>query len=458
MKVGFISLGCSKNLVDTEMMIGLFEKNKQEIVSNPADAEIILINTCGFIESAKQEAIDTILEMVEYKENKCKYLIVTGCLVQRYKNELQQELPEVDLFISIDEYEEFWDKIQTLIANKGETSKKTKKVNKKIIDNLNPQIDKEKSIQQLDYLNRKITTSGYYAYLKIAEGCSNNCTYCAIPKIRGPYISRKMEEILEEANNLSNAGVQEIIVIAQDTTKYGVDLYGEPKLTELLKKLCEMNFKWIRFLYAYPETITDELIETVRDEEKICKYFDIPMQHISDSVLKRMGRRSTSDTIRKVVKKIRKEIPDVVLRTTFITGFPGETEEQFEELKEFVKETKFDRLGVFAYSKEDGTPAVKLDGHIKISIKKSRANEIMKIQNKISRENNETLIGKELEVLIENITDDGKFYTGRSTREVPDDTDGVVFVKNTKELIIGDFVKAKIEKALDYDVITTIIE
>lgn len=459
MKVGFISLGCSKNLVDTEMMIGLFEKNKLEIVSNPADAEIILINTCGFIESAKQEAIDTILEMVEYKKEKCKYLIVTGCLVQRYKNELQQELPEVDLFISIDEYEQFWNRIQSLLTkNKSELDKTQKLSDSKLSTNLNKEISNKKSMQQLDYLNRKITTSGYYAYLKIAEGCSNNCTYCAIPKIRGPYISRKMEEILEEANKLSDAGVQELIVIAQDTTKYGVDLYGEPKLAELLKQLCRMNFKWIRFLYSYPETITDELIKTVRDEEKICKYFDIPMQHISDPVLKRMGRRSTSDTIRRVVKNIRKEIPDVVLRTTFITGFPGETEEQFEELKEFVKETKFDRLGVFAYSKEDGTPAVKLDGHMKASIKKARANEIMKIQNKISRENNEILIGKELEVLIENITDDGEYYIGRSTREVPDDTDGVVFVKNTKDLIIGDFVKVKIEKALDYDIVTTIIE
>ena len=449
MKVGFISLGCSKNLVDTEMMIGLFEKNKLEIVTNPAEAEIILINTCGFIESAKQEAIDTILEMAEYKKEKCKFLVVTGCLVQRYKKELVQEIPEVDLFVSIDEYDDFWNKIQTLLIKNTETEKKSIETNI---------INTSTNEQQLDYLNRKITTSGYYAYLKIAEGCSNNCTYCAIPKIRGPYISRKMEDVLEEATRLSDAGVQELIVIAQDTTKYGIDLYGEPKLAELLKKLCKMNFKWIRFLYAYPETITDELIETVKNEEKICKYFDIPMQHISDPVLKRMGRRSTSNTIRNVVKKIRKEIPKVVLRTTFITGFPGETEEQFEELREFVKETKFDRLGVFAYSKEDGTPAVKLDGHIKANIKKSRANEIMKIQNKISRENNEELIGKELEVLIENITEDGKYYTGRSTREVPDDTDGIVFVENTKDLIIGDFVKVKIEKALDYDLITSIID
>ena len=442
MKVGFISLGCSKNLVDTEMMIGLFEKNKYQIVNNPEEAEILMINTCGFIESAKEEAINTILEMAEYKKKNCKYLIVTGCLVQRYKEELEKELPEVDLLITIDEYDKLWDKVTNLIG-------------KGIIDE---SVGKVKDYRQLDYLDRKITTSGYYAYLKIAEGCSNYCTYCAIPKIRGPYISRKMEEILKEAKKLSDAGVEELIVIAQDTTKYGIDLYGEPKLSELLRELCKLNFKWIRFLYAYPETITDELIETVREEEKICKYFDIPIQHISDPVLKRMGRRSTSDTIRNVIKKIRKEIPDVVLRTTFITGFPGETEEQFEELKKFVEEAKFDRLGVFPYSKEEGTPAVKLDGHMKMNLKKARANEIMKIQKKVSRENNEKLIGKELEVLIENITDDGEYYIGRSTREVPDDTDGIIFIKNTEELIIGNFIKAKVEKALDYDLIADIVK
>ena len=317
MKIGFISLGCRKNLVDTEMMIGLFEKNQYEIVNHPSEAEILLINTCGFIESAKEEAINTILEMSEYKKEKCKYLIVTGCLVQRYREELEKEIPEVDLWITIEEYKDFWLKILQLL-NK---------------------IEKNNSCEQLDYLNRKITTSGYYAYLKIAEGCSNHCTYCAIPKIRGPYISRKIEEILEVAQKLSDSGVEEIIVIAQDTTKYGIDLYGEPKLSKLLSELCKLEFKWIRFLYSYPETITDELIQTVKKEEKICKYFDIPMQHISNSVLKRMGRKSTSETIRNVVDKIRKEIPEVVLRTTFITGFPGETEENFEELKKFVKET-----------------------------------------------------------------------------------------------------------------------
>lgn len=436
MKIGFISLGCSKNLVDTEMMIGLFEKNKFEIVNNPSEAEIIVVNTCGFIESAKEEAIHTILEMSEYKQDKCQYLIVTGCLVQRYQKELEKEIPEVDLWIAVEEYSNFWEKVTQLLDK----------------------TENQNFAEQLDYINRKITTNGYYAYLKIAEGCSNHCTYCAIPKIRGPYISRKIEDILEEAQDLSAAGVEEIIVIAQDTTKYGIDLYGEPKLAELLKKLCELNFKWIRFLYSYPETITDELIQTVKEEEKICKYFDIPIQHISDPVLKRMGRKSTSETIRNVIKKIREEIPNVVLRTTFITGFPGETEEQFEELKEFVKETKFDRLGVFPYSKEDGTPAVKLDGHLRMNVKKARANEIMRIQNDVSYHNNEMLIGKELEVLLEEITPDGEYYIGRSAREVPDDTDGAIFVKNTKEVIIGDFVKVIVEKALDYDLIATLVE
>jgi len=394
----------------------------------------LVINTCGFIVSAKEEAINTILEMSEYKSQNCKYLIVTGCLVQRYKQELEKELPEVDLFISIDEYEEIWKKITNLISAKEEDS----------------------FSMSLDYLNRKISTNGYYAYLKIAEGCSNNCTYCAIPKIRGPYISRKMEDILKEAKQLSDAGVQEIIVIAQDTTKYGIDLYGKPKLAELLKEICKLNFRWVRFLYSYPETITDELIETVRNEEKICKYFDIPMQHVSNPVLKRMGRKSTGETIRNVVKKIREQIPNVVLRTTFITGFPGETEEQFEELKEFVQETKFDRLGVFPYSKEDGTPAVKLDGHMRMSIKKSRANQIMKLQKKISIENNETLIDKEFEVLVENITEDTKYYVARSSREVPDDIDGVIFIENTQDIIIGSFVKVKIIEAMEYDLIATV--
>ena len=431
MKIGFISLGCSKNLVDTEMMIGLFKNNSFEIVTNPQEADIILINTCGFINSAKKEAIDTILEMSEYKKQNCKLLVATGCMVQRYKEEMKKELPEVDLFVSIDEYNQLYEKVNALVSkNKA-----------------------EKAPHLLSYFDRVVTTNGYYAYLKIAEGCSNNCTYCAIPKIRGPYVSREFDEIIKEAKNLSDKGVEEIIVIAQDTTKYGLDLYGKQRLPELLKELCKMNFKWVRFLYAYPESINDELIETVRDEEKICKYFDMPIQHISDNVLKRMARKTTGKEIKEKIAKIRKEIPNVVIRTSLIAGFPGETEEEFEELKQFVKEVKFDRMGCFAYSKEDGTPAVKLDGHLTERLKKERAKDIMQIQKEVSKSNNEALVGKELEVLVENITSDGKYYLARSYREVPEDTDGVIYIENSKEVIIGNFVKVKVVEALDYDLI-----
>ncbi len=440
MKVGFISLGCSKNLVDTERMIGLFEEKGFQIENRPEEADILVINTCGFIESAKKEAIDTILEMAEFKKQNCKILIVTGCLAQRYQKELPEQFPEVDLFIPIDQYNTFWEEIEKVL--KKEQKKKSK----------------PEGLEELDYQKRKIATSGYYAYLKIAEGCSNHCTYCAIPKIRGPYVSRKMEDILEEAQKLSDAGVEELIVIAQDTTKYGIDLYGEPKLALLLRKLCAFQFKWIRFLYAYPETITDELIKTVKEEEKICHYFDIPIQHIADPVLKRMARKSDGKSIRSLIAKIRKEIPDVVLRTTLITGFPGETQEQFEELKQFVKEAKFERLGVFAYSKEDGTPAARLDGQLRKSVKEARAKEIMECQKQIARQNNEKMVGKKIEVLVENITEDGKYYTARSSREVPEDTDGIIYVENTQELVIGNFVEVKLVDALDYDFIAQIAE
>ena len=299
MKIGFVSLGCSKNLVDTEMMIGMFKENKDTIVNNPNEAEVIVINTCGFIESAKEEAINTILEMAEYKKKKCKFLIVTGCLVQRYKEELIKAIPEVDLFISIDEYPKMWEEIEKTIRK-----------------------EEEKNHFELNYQTREISTGETTAYLKIAEGCSNRCTYCAIPYIRGPFISRPKEEILEEARNLAQRGFKEIIVIAQDTTKYGIDLYGKPKLAELLQDLANIKeFKWIRFLYSYPETITEELIKVVKKNSNICKYFDIPIQHISDRVLKRMNRKSNGESIKNIIKKIREEIPEVIIRTTLIVGF-----------------------------------------------------------------------------------------------------------------------------------------
>lgn len=436
MKIGFVSLGCSKNLVDTEMVIGLFKNNKYEIVNNPKEAEIILINTCGFIESAKIEGINTILEMSEYKKTgKCKFLVVIGCLVQRYKKELEKALPEVDLFIAIDEYDKIWERIESIINTKNENR-----------------------IDCLNYMDRVVTTGNTTAYLKIAEGCSNRCTYCAIPYIRGPYISRKMEDILEEAKILAKKGYKEIIVIAQDTTKYGVDLYGEPRLTELLEKLSQIKeFKWIRFLYAYPETITEDLIQLVKTNSKICKYFDIPIQHISDPVLKRMNRKSNGESIQKLIQHIREEIPNVVLRTSLIVGFPGETKDDFEKLYEFVKNTKFDKLGTFMYSKEDGTPAAKLKEQIHHNTKKSRYNKIMELQQKNASENLQKYVNKELEVLIEDITFDGKYYVGRTEFDVPD-MDGIVYVNNSKKLEIGTFVKCKIIDKQEYDLIAKIIE
>ena len=426
--------GCSKNLVDTEMCIGIFKKENFEIVNNPKDAEIIIINTCGFIESAKEEAINCILEMAEYKKTgNCKYLVAMGCLVQRYKKDLEKALPEVDMFLSIDEYDDFWEKISKMI--KRET----------------------KSKNTLDYLDRVISTGNTTAYLKIAEGCSNRCTYCAIPYIRGPFVSRKMEDILEEANKLAKSGIKELIVIAQDTTKYGIDIYGEPRLAELLEKLCKIEgFKWIRFLYAYPESITDELIQTVKNNDKICNYFDIPLQHFSDKVLKRMNRKSDSKSIERVIEKIRKEIPDVILRTTMIVGFPGETEEDFFELYEFVNSAKFEKLGVFKYSKEDGTPAAKIKEQVHYKTKQSRLDKIMTLENKISKIKLEEKIGNEYEAIVDGFSDDNKYICARSYMDIPNE-DGTIFIKNNGKIKSGDFIKCKIISVRDYDLIAEII-
>lgn len=432
MNVGFIHLGCSKNLVDTEMTIGLFKNNEYKIVNNPEDADILVINTCGFILSAQEEGVNTILEMAEYKKKRCKYLIVMGCLVQRFKEELEKEIPEVDLWIKYDSYNTIWEQIEKVIK---------------------PEVTKEK---YLNFLDRTITTGENFAYLRIAEGCSNFCTYCAIPKIRGKFISRRVEDILEEAKKLAKEGYQELIVIAQDTTKYGIDIYGKPRLAELLQELCKIEgIKWIRFLYSYPETITDELIEVVKNEDKICKYFDIPIQHISDSVLKRMNRKSNSESIRKVIKKLREEIPNVVIRTTVMVGFPGETNDDFEELYNFVKETKFDRLGAFSYSKEEGTPAERLPNQIHANTKKSRYNKIMSLQQQIAIEKQKELIGRKLEVLVETKTFDGKYYVGRSYMDVPD-IDGLIYIEMTDESLEGKFVECEIIEANDYDLIAKI--
>lgn len=440
MNVGFISLGCSKNLVDTELAIGIFKNKKYNIVNDPKKADIIVINTCGFIESAKEEAINTILEMAEYKKGRCKYLIAMGCLVERYKEELEKSLPEVDLFIKFSEYNKIGEMIDKLVIGKIESE--------------------EQDYNRLEnYIERVVTTGSKTAYLRIAEGCSNRCTYCAIPYIRGPFESRKFEEILVEANDLAKKGYEEIIVIAQDTTKYGIDLYGKSRLAELLEELSKIEgIRWIRFLYAYPETITDELVEIVSKNEKICNYFDIPIQHISNKILKRMNRKSDSESIKKLLEKIRKQIPDVILRTSLIVGFPGETNKDFEELYNFVKEAKFDKLGVFMYSKEDGTPAEKMPNQIHGNTKKSRYNKIMSLQQGISKENLEKRVGKEYEVLIENKTFDNKYWIGRTKMDVPE-MDGVVYIENksNNKDLINKFLKCQITEVKDYDLIGTLI-
>lgn len=433
MKVGFISLGCSKNLIDTEMGMAVLKDHNFEIVNDPKEAEIIIVNTCGFIASAKEEAINTILEMAEYKKQNCKYLVGMGCLVKRYKKDLEKLIPEVDLWLSISDYKEFWNKIASMVGKEVEEN------------------------DYMSYRNRVISTGKKMAYLKIAEGCDNFCTYCAIPYIRGRYESRKFEDIVEEAKQLADQGYEEIILIAQDTTKYGIDLYGKLRLPELLTEICKIEkIKWLRFLYAYPESITDELISVVKNEKKICHYFDVPIQHFSDDVLKRMNRKTTGKNIKNIVSKIRKEIPDVIIRTSLIVGFPGETEADFEILKNAVEDLKFDRLGCFTYSKEDGTPAAKFENQVHPKTKEKRKNIIMNIQNEISTEKMKEKIGQEYEVLIEDYSDDGLFYVGRSYMDSPD-TDGVIYV-NIEDDLIGKFVKCKIVNSSDYDLIAEIIE
>mgnify|MGYP004626369359 FL=1 len=451
MKVGFVSLGCSKNLIDTEVTIGIFKQNNFEIVNDPKEAEIIVINTCGFIDSAKEEAINTIIEMAEYKKNKCKYLVAMGCLVQRYADELEKLLPEVDLFIKIEDYDKLWKKIIELINNEKQNNVNYKKQKGKI-----KQIP---MFMEQEYLQRTVSTGENFAYLKIGEGCSNMCTYCAIPYIRGLFISRPMEDILGEANMLAKSGIKELIIIAQDTTKYGIDIYGKSKLAELLEKLCEIDgIHWIRFLYSYPEGITDELIDVVKNQEKIAKYFDIPIQHISDDILKKMNRKTSKENIENLITKIRKNIPNVTLRTSLIVGFPGETEKDFQELYDFVNKTKFDKLGVFKYSKEEGTPASTMKNQIHHMTKKSRYNKIMSLQQIISNEKLKDKIGENIEVLVERKSFDNKYFIGRTKNDVPD-IDGIVYIKtNDKKLELNKFVKCNIIDVKDYDLIAEVIE
>ncbi len=432
MKVGFISLGCSKNLVVTEEVMGLFKKHHFEIVSDAIDADILIINTCGFILAAKEEGIDTILEMAEYKKKNCKYLIVMGCLVERYLEELKKELPEVDLFLPIKDYKSLWSQIGSLLGKNEEDS--------------------------LDFHSRVLTTGPMTAYLKIAEGCSNFCTYCAIPSIQGPYVSRDFESIIEEAQLLAEEGIEELIVIAQDTTKYGVDLYGTPRLADLLKRLSQIKkFKWIRFLYAYPEGITKELIQVVKENENLVPYFDIPIQHISNDILKRMNRKSDKESICSLIKEIREEIPHAILRTTFIVGFPGETQKDFLELLSFVKEFHFDKLGAFSYSREDHTPAYFFPNQVDEKIKEKRRKQVMELQAKISKENLEKHIGFTYLCLVENISEDGKFFIGRSYMDVPNE-DGVIYIPYDSRIVLHSFITVKITNALEYDLVGEFID
>ncbi len=451
MNVGFVHLGCSKNLIDTEAAIGEFKKHKYRIVNDESQAEVLVINTCGFIETAKEEAINTILEMIKYKENKCKYMIVMGCLVQRYYDDLVKSLPEVDLFLKLDQYNNMWETISNLIERDIVEIQEHNYTDKISEVQVMPMLDQE------EYLGRTITTGTNFAYLKIAEGCSKNCTYCAIPYIRGPFVSRKMEDILAEAKHLAEIGIKEIIIIAQDTTKYGIDIYGESKLVEVVRKISKIEgIKWVRFMYSYPEDVTDELIEETAQNPKIAKYFDIPVQHISNNILKKMNRHTTKEVIIGNITKIRNKIPNVVLRTSLIVGFPGETEQDFEELVEFIKFAKFDKLGVFKYSKEEGTPAAKMKEQVHGNTKKSRYHKLMLVQKDISKNNLKRNLNKEMEILVEQLSFDKKYYIGRTMQDAPD-IDGIVYIKNNcEENILNKFVKVKIIDVKEYDYIAEI--
>ena len=434
------SLGCSKNLIDSEQMLGLLEQSGYEIVENEEDADILIVNTCTFIESAKMESIECILELAQYKKTgHCKYLIVTGCLAQRYKEQILSELPEVDAVIGTNEY----DKIADVIRSLDEEQEK------RLFCAETP---------LLCETSRLRSTPGYTAYLKIAEGCDNHCTYCVIPSIRGRYRSRRMEDIISEAKELVADGVKELVVIAQDTTRYGKDLYGEYRLAELLRELCHIdNIEWVRVHYCYPEIVTDKLIDVFAEESKLCNYFDIPIQHCSDGILKRMGRRTNKKQITELIARIRHRLPDAVIRTSLIVGFPGETEEEFEELRQFVEETKFDRLGVFAYSREEDTPAYDMDNQIDEEEKERRRELLMMVQSEISQQLNEDKIGKIVRVLVEGKDEIIKSYYGRTYADSIE-IDGKVFFKSDKPLKEGDFASVKIEQVLEYDLFGTATE
>ena len=440
MNILFVSLGCDKNLVDTEVMLGLLAQNGYTMVDSEEIADVIVINTCCFIHDAKEESIQTILEMAEYKkEGPLKALIVTGCLAQRYKQEILDEIEEVDAVLGTTSYDKIVEAIDT--ALKGE-----KTLQMEDIDAL-PIVENK----------RMITTGGHYAYLKIAEGCDKHCTYCIIPKIRGNFRSVPMERLIKEAEELVAQGVKEIILVAQETTLYGQDLYGKKSLHILLKELCKIvGLRWIRILYCYPEEITDELIQVMKEEKKICHYLDLPIQHASDAVLKRMGRRTSKEQLISIIEKLRSEIPDIALRTTLITGFPGETQEQHEELMEFIDEMEFDRLGVFTYSPEEDTPAAIMKEQVGESVKEDRQAELMELQQEIAFDLAERKIGMEVMVMIEGKVADENAYVGRTYMDAPN-VDGLIFIETDEELMSGDFAKVKIIGALEYDLIGEIV-
>ena len=436
MKILFISLGCDKNLADSEEMLGLLTAGGHEITDDETQADAIVINTCCFIKDAKEESVETILEMAEYKKTgSCHALIVTGCMAQRYQKEIIEEVPEVDAVLGTTSYGDIVKALEEAVAG-----------------------NHFEEFRDIDYLpdtgsKRVLTTGGHFGYLKIAEGCDKHCTYCIIPKLRGKFRSVPMERLIAQAEDMAEQGVKELILVAQETTVYGRDLYGKKSLHILLKKLCEIRgIRWIRILYCYPEEIYVELIETIRDEKKICHYLDIPIQHASDRILKRMGRRTSKQELIDIVGKLRREIPDIVLRTTLITGFPGETEEDHEELKEFVDEMEFDRLGVFTYSPEENTPAAEMVDQIPEEVKEERRDELMELQQEISYDRGQDRIGQELLVMIEGKVADESAYIGRTYGDAPK-VDGYIFVQTGELLMTGDFAKVRVTGALEYDLI-----
>lgn len=441
MKILFTSLGCDKNLVDSEVMLGILAEKGHTFTDDETEAEIAVVNTCCFINDAKEESVNAILEMAELKKaGRIKALIVTGCLAQRYQKEIREEIEEVDAIIGTTALDKIAETLEEVLAgNKGEYMRP---------------LDTKPSGNR----KRVVTTGGHYAYLKIAEGCDKHCTYCVIPKVRGEYRSVPMEELIAEAEKLAGEGVKELILVAQETTLYGKDLYGEKKLPELLKKLCGIQgLCWIRILYCYPEEITEELIRVIKEEKKICHYLDIPVQHGSDRILKKMGRRTNGAEIRAMVKKLREKIPDICLRTTLITGFPDETEQDYEELMEFVDEMEFDRLGVFTYSPEEDTPAASMSGQVEESVKEERRDAVMELQQEIAYEAAEKMVGKSLYAMIEGKVTDEEAYVARTYKDAPN-VDGYLFINTDRQLMSGDFVKVRITGSYEYDLIGEICD